>query len=83
MQIPQGDGSWLCLLGDTVLYQDFFVCTTLPLCSREYQNHEKCNPVSLTHSCKEGRFQLLLGIIEKITHADLIHDFRVEFADKT
>ena len=61
------------------VYQVLSACIHFPLCSREYQNREKFNRENLTQSCKK----LSLGFREKFTRVDLIHDLRLEFADKT
>ena len=61
-------------------------CIHFPLCPRESQSCEKCKCVNLTHFCKlSTRLKLSFGIPEKFTcvQIDLIHNYRLEFANKT
>ena len=68
----------------TTVYQVFSACIHFPLCSREYQNREKFNRVNLTQLLANNvDFKTLTWISWKIHSRRLIHDFRLEFADKT
>ena len=61
----------------------FFTCIHFPLCLQEYQSREKCIRVNLTLFCKSGKLKPSLEFLEIFIRVDLIHGFRLEFAEKT
>ena len=62
---------------DITVYQFRPRATVSAICSREYQNREKCNLVNLIQSCKSGRLKKSLGFHEIFIRVDLIHGFKV------
>ena len=60
------------------VYQVLSACIHFPLCSREYQNREKCIRVNLTQSLANQ----VDWAVTWISWNNLIHGFRMEFAEK-